>query len=47
MKEAVKEFWKFITTVFQILNDLLTPLAKEASEFKKEKDSPKIEEDIT
>ena len=48
MKEAVKEFWKFVQLVFQILNDLLTPLAKEASDFKKEKESPnKVEEDIT
>ena len=45
MKKAAQAFWKCITLIFTILNDLLTPLAKEASDFRKEKEQAKIEED--
>ena len=45
MKEAAQAFWKCVTLMFIIINDLLTPLAKEASDFRKEKEQAKIEED--
>ena len=45
MKEAAQAFWKCITLIFSIINDLLTPLAKEASDFRKEKEQAKIEKE--
>ena len=45
MKEAAQAFWKCVTLMFTIINDLLTPLAKEASDFRKEKEQAKMEKE--